>query len=232
MGFFKKKVKDESIEVKKNWYADRYQTVIVQRNFLGLITIAALAGVIFSVISVVKITTSKTIEPFVIEIENKTGITNVIRPLQQEKYAYDEVLRKYFLTQYIAKRETYNIGTFEYHYFTVVRLLSNPQVYAAFKKQVYVNNPASPVRLGTRQRVIKIKSIIAMPKVKGQDGFTSQIRFSSEDGDGVTPGTNIKHRVATVNFNFADLALTEDERAVNPLGFQVIGYRVDDEIVQ
>ena len=106
MGLFSRKVKEESIEVKKNWYADRYQTVIVQRNFLALITITALAGIIFSVLSVVKISTSKTIEPFVIEIEDKTGITNVIRPLQQEKYAYDETIRRYFLTIYITARET------------------------------------------------------------------------------------------------------------------------------
>ncbi len=232
MGLFSKKVKEESIEVKKNWYADRYQTVVVQRNFLGLITVACLAGIIFSVLSVVKITTSKTIEPFVIEIEDKTGITNVIRPLQMEKYAYDEVLRKYFLTRYVTNRETYNIGSFEYNYFTIVRLLSNFVVYSAFRSQVYANNPNSPVRLGSAQRIIKIKSIIAMQPVKGQVGFTTQVRFKSEDGDGITPSPNSKHKVATVNFNFSDLVLTEDERAVNPLGFQVIGYRVDDEVLQ
>lgn len=227
MGLFKKKVKDESIEVKKNWYADRYQTVVVQRNFLALITIASLAGIIFSVLSVVKITTSKTIEPFVIEIEDKTGITNVIRPLQQEKYAYDETLRRYFLTEYITKRETYNYGTFEYNFFTVVRLLSNTSVYNTFRQNVYASNPDSPVRLGQTQRTIKLKSITFLQQVPGQVGFTAQIRFKSEDN-----GANTKHKVATINFEFADLALTEEERAINPLGFQVIGYRVDDEIIQ
>ena len=227
MGLFTKKVKDESIEVKKNWYADRYQTVVVQRNFLTLITIASLAGIIFSVLSVVKINSSKTIEPFVIEIEDKTGITNVIRPLQQEKYAYDEVLRRYFLTQYITKRETYNYSTFDYNYFTVVRLLSGGAVYGAFRNEVYASNPNSPVRLGQVQRSIKIKSMTFLQPVKGQDGFTAQIRFKSDDN-----GANIKHKVATINFDFADLVLTDEERAVNPLGFQVIGYRVDDEIMQ
>ncbi len=228
MGLFKKSVKDESIEVKKNWYADRYQTVVVQRNFLALITIASLAGIIFSVLSVVKITTSKTIEPFVIEIEDKTGITNVIRPLTKEKYAYDETLRRYFLTQYITKRETYNYVTFEYNYFTVVRLLSDPVVYNAFRQDVYASNPNSPVRLGqVTQRYIKIKSITFLQPVKGEVGFTAQIRFKSDDN-----GANVKYKVATINFDFIDMVLTEEERAINPLGFRVIGYRVDDEIVQ
>lgn len=228
MGLFKKKTSEDSIEVRKNWYADRYQTVIVQRNFLALITVASLAGIIFSVLSVAKITASKTIEPFVIEIEEKTGITNVIRPLQQEKYAYDEVLRRYFLTEYITKRETYNAVTFEYSYFTVVRLLSSAEVYASFRQQVYASNPNSPVRLGQNtQRNIKLKSITFLQPVKGQVGFTAQVRFRTDDN-----GSNTKHKVATINFNFADLVLTEEERAINPLGFQVIGYRVDDEIIQ
>lgn len=232
MRFFGKKEKDESIEVKKSWYEDRYQTVVVQRNFLALVTIASLAGIIFSVLSVVKIVSSKTIEPFVIGIEDKTGITNVIRPIQQEKYAYDEVLRRYFLTQYITKRETYNINSFEYNYFTVVRLFSNSGVYGAFRNSVYVSNPNSPVRLGNTQRTIKIKSIVFMPPINGQAGFPVQIRFKSEDGDGLNTGGNIKHKLATISFEFADLVLTDEERAINPLGFQVIGYRVDDEIVQ
>lgn len=232
MKFFKKKDKEESIEVKKSWYEDRYQTVVVQRNFLALVTVSSLAGIIFSVLSVVKIVSSKTIEPFVIGIEDKTGITNVIRPIQQEKYAYDEVLRRYFLTQYMMKRETYNINSFEYNYFTVVRLLSNSTVYGAFRASVYVNNPNSPVRLGNVQRTIKIKSMVFMQPIPGQPGFPIQIRFKSEDGDGVNPGTNIKHKLATLSFTFSDLVLTEEERAINPLGFQVISYRVDDEIIQ
>lgn len=232
MGLFSKKDKDESIEVKRSWYEDRYQTVVVQRNFLALVTVASLAGIIFSVLSVVKIVSSKTIEPFVIGIEDKTGITNVIRPIQQEKYAYDEVLRRYFLTQYLSKRETYNITSFEYNYFTVIRLFSNSTVYGAFRSSVYVNNPNSPVRLGTKQRTIKIKSIVFMPPVPGQAGFPVQIRFKSEDGDGVNPGGDVKHKLVTMSFDFQDLVLTDEERAINPLGFQVIAYRVDDEIVQ
>jgi type IV secretion system protein VirB8 len=232
MGLFSKKVKEESIEVKKNWYADRYQTVVVQRNFLALITIASLAGIIFSVLSVVQITTSKTIEPFVIEIEDKTGITNVIRPLQQEKYSYDETIRKYFLTMYITARETYSFNTFENNYFKVVRLLSNNSAYTNFRREVSANNTDSPVRLGNNvQRTIKIKSMTFLQPVKGQTGFTAQIRFKTEDvGENGTTG--IKNKVATINFIFSDLALTEEERAVNPLGFQVIGYRVDDEVTQ
>ncbi len=234
MGLFKKKSKEESIEVKKNWYADRYQTVIVQRNFLAIITVASLIGVIFSVLSVVKISATKTIDPFVIEIEDKTGVTNVIRPLQKERYAYDETLRRYFLTKYISNRETYNYGSFEYNYFTVIRILSSSSVYAAFRRDVYATNTTSPVRLGSSiQRGAKIKSISFLQPVAGQVGFTAQVRFKIEDSETSSGSVrNTYHKVATINFDYVDMSLTEEERAINPLGFQVIGYRVDDEVVQ
>lgn len=231
MGLFTKKTKDESIEVKKNWYADRYQTVVVQRNFLALVTVASLAGIIFSVLSVVQITSSKSIEPFVIQIEDKTGITNVVRPIQVEKYSKDETLNRYFLTKYITKREGYNYGSFQYDYFTVVRLLSNGSVYNGFKNQVAVSNANSPVRLGSaKQRLIKITSIIFLQPVRGQVGVTAQVRFRADDTD---PGGNVRkssNKLATVNFLYMDLVLTSEERAINPLNFQVIGYKVDDEV--
>jgi len=227
MGLFRKKATEDSIELKKNWYADRYQTVVVQRNFLALVTIVSLAGIIFSVLSVVKITASKTIEPFVIEVEEKTGITNVIRPLQKEKYAFDEVLRRYFIYQYVTKRESYDLASFDYNYFTFVRLLSDAGVYSAFRKDVNATNASSPVRLGSAQRTVKIKSITFPPPVTGQSGFVSQIRFKSED-----PLSGVKNKVITMNFDYFDLSLNQEDRAVNPLGFQVTGYRVDDEILQ
>jgi type IV secretion system protein VirB8 len=226
MGLFRKKATEDSIELKKNWYADRYQAVIVQRNFLALLTLVSLTVIIFSVLSVVQITNDKTIEPFVVEIEEKTGITNVIRPLAQEKYAYDEVLRRYFIYKYVMKRESYEPLTFESDYFTIVRLLSEGTVYKAFVRDVGANNPNSPVRLGQTSRLIKIKSITFPKTIAGQTGFLAQVHFKSEDKNGS------KNRVSTINFIFADLVLTQEERAVNPLGFQVIGYRVDDETLQ
>ena len=56
------------------------------------------------------------------------------------------------------------------------------------------------------------------------------ILFKIEDiNNGSVSGA--KNRVATMNFDYLDLSLNQDDRAVNPLGFQVIGYRVDDEIL-
>jgi type IV secretion system protein VirB8 len=229
MQFFKKKEVDDSIVSNKNWYADRYQSVLVQRNFLLLLTMVSLAGIIVSVLAVIKVTSSKTIEPFVIEIEERSGVTNVIRPLLKEKFAYDEVLRRYFLMKYMNARETYDPASYEYAYSTVVRLLSSGEVYGNFRQTISSDNLRSPIRLGFKgKRLIKVVSITPLTTAAGQKGFTAQVRFTSTDVS--QQGNSVdKHLVATINFDYQDLNLTKDERDINPLGFQVTEYRVDEE---
>ncbi len=228
MQFFKKKKSDDSIAAKKNWYADRYQTVLVQRNFFLLLTMIALAGIIVSVLAVIQVTSSKTIEPFVIEIEEKTGITNVIRPLIKEQFTRDEVMTRYFLLKYLNARETYDGGSYKENYNIVVRLLSTSDVYSQFRGSVTAEDPNSPLRMGTSgQRIIKVKSITPLKAIPGQKGQVAQIRFLQEDVGRSTMRT--KNLVATINFDYMDMKLTSEERDVNPLGFQVTGYRTDDE---
>ena len=229
MQFFKKKEADDSIAAKKNWYEDRFQTVQVQRNFLLLLTLISLAGVIVSVLAVLEVTSSKTIEPFVIEIDEKTGVTNVIRPLLKEQFSADETLRRYFIMKYMNARETYDAGSYHYNYFTVVRLMSSSAVQAQFRRDISADNVKSPLRLSSQgQRIIKVRSITPLSPSPGQSGFVAQVRFSTEDkGRSIRP--NIKNLVATINFDYMDLSLTTEERAINPLGFQVTGYRTDEE---
>lgn len=216
---------------KKNWYSDRYQSVIVQRNFLALITFVSLLGVMISVFSVVHIANRVSIEPFVIEVEEKTGITNVIRPLVKEKYAYDEVLRRYFLYTYIKAREEYSFGTYKYNYHTVVRLLSSGEVYNSFLREISPNNPNSPLKLGDNAEItIKVTSVNfrELPYTNTgakADGFAVDVRFTKYTRTGSTP------KIASIRFDYKDLSLNEEDRSVNPLGFQILTYTVDNEIL-
>lgn len=235
MDFFKKKEADDSLTAKKNWYADRYQTVVVQRNFLLLLTLISLAGIITSVLAVIQVTSSKTIEPFVIEIEEKTGITNVIRPLLTDKMDKETALQNYFIVKYLNARETYDFGSYNYNYSTVVRLLSSSDVYGRFRQFISSDSPDSPLKLGAEgKKEIKVISISPLETTNDKSNptqriYTYQVRFLSTEIGGMNRRKNL---IATINFSYFDLKLTPEERSVNPLGFQVIGYRTDEENLQ
>lgn len=224
--FLKKDSKKTKEGDQKNWYADRYQNAIVQRNFLALIVVVSLVGILISVLTVIKISSSQKIEPFIIEVEEKTGITTVVRPFLQEQFSYDEALKRYFLTKYINSRETYSYHGYKNSYYKVVRLLSSPAVYSNFRRLININTDGSPLRLadkGTRE--ISIKSIAFLKPL------TAQVRFKRYDLYGSTI-KNEQHLMATIAFEYKDMNLTSDERAVNPLGFQVIEYSVVEDAVK
>lgn len=212
--------KDAVSEV-RNWYSDRYQTVVVQRNLLFLVTVISLIGVFISVFVVRQVTASRSIEPFVIEIERKSGVATVVNPLERKKLAADEELTKYFIARYVQARETYDTLTYEYNYFTVIRLLSTSGIYYPFKNYI-VSNPQSPRLLygEVTSSQIKIRSITLPNEGEARVTFTISVS-GARSGD--------FNKVATLKFGYYTLEMSQEERYVNPLGFQVTAYRVDEE---
>lgn len=226
--FFSKKKETDSgdkdaVSEVRNWYSDRYQTVVVQRNLLFLVTVVALIGVFISVFVVRQVTASRSIEPFVIEIERKSGIATVVNPLDRVQLAADEELTKYFLARYVQARETYDPITYEYNYFTIVRLLSTGSIYYPFKNFV-VGNPQSPRLLYGEKAssTIKFRSITLPNPNEARVSFTLNVK-------GYRGGTF--NRVATIRYGYFTLEMSQEERYINPLGFQVTAYRVDEESI-
>lgn len=231
--FLNKEKKNKQLVEKHNWYKDRYQTVVIQRNFLSLVTLFCLIAVIAAVLTVVNVVESKNIEPFVVEIEEKTGITNVIRPFLKETLNRDETMRSYYIWNYINVREGYNHSTFSHDYYKKVKLWSNDNVYAQFIKSIRAADRNSPLRLGNEfKREVAIKNITYLNSSK--NNFTIQVRFSQIDKGTTTRNINTRiqrEKVARMSFGFFDLRYTNEERMINPLGFQVISYQVQDEIL-
>lgn len=235
MKFFKKKDKPEKkddLKDQKNWFNDRYQVVIVQRNFLAIVTLLCLAGVVFSVFTVVQVTTSKTIEPFVIEVEERTGITNVIRPFLVEEINSNEAIRRYFVDKYIRAREEYYHDTHYRNYYTVVRLLSTSSIYNQFRALVDPNNGASPINFGRAgERTI---AVISRTEEKSGSGYKLDMSLNiitKPIGRKSSVRSSERRKRLVMEYQMMNIQLTPEEREINPLGFQVTSYRIVDEFL-
>ncbi len=148
-------------KISHNWNYDRYNIVLIQRNFLSLL-VFLLALVIFSgLIYINQISQNKSIEPFIVEIEEKTGIPTVVDQVSTKEYVADEVIQEYFIYSYIKARQGYDYRTYSYDYHKVVRLLSSAKIYGSFRRTVSARNENSPVNLYARaiRLVPVIKSI-------------------------------------------------------------------------
>jgi type IV secretion system protein VirB8 len=210
-----------------SWYSDRYQMVTVQRNLALLIIVISISGIVLSIFTILRISSNKSIEPFIIEIEEKTGISTVIRPFMQDKWTSDESLRRYFLLKYIHAREGYDYNTFNYDYFTTVRLMSQEDVYSQFRSQIYATGSKSSISLGEHAKInIKLRSLTNLVRPPNETGYLAQVVFIKETVK--KGGTTSEIKQALIGYEYTDLKMSVEDRDVNPLGFRVTSYKLDD----
>jgi type IV secretion system protein VirB8 len=220
------KLEDTSdvVSAARNWYRDRYTMVVIQRNFLVLLSLLMMAALMMGAFVVYYVTTHKRIEPFVVAIEQESGITQVVNPFARAGIRTDQALHSYFIYTYLRARETYSFFDYEYNYGQIVRLLSSPEVYYSFRLQI-ADPTKSPVQRYSSfvSTSLKIRSMQFL-----ELGKTVQVRFIiQEEGRGAEK----YNRIATIKYEFMPMQLKSDELFINPLGFQVVGYHVTDEIL-
>lgn len=204
----------------KTWYSDRYENLISQRNILALLTITSFIAVVVAIIAVGKISISKSFSPFVIQIEEKTGSAKIVNPVSSDLLSGNEALSRYFVKKYLTARETYNPVDFERNTRKVVRLFSSSYVYRAFLS--YIRKPENDPTVIYGQRNETYLRLKSFQKLRNQ----YFVRFSVIEQLG---RQKVFDKIATLTIEYLPMELTEEERDINPVGFQITGYRVDDD---
>ena len=231
--------KKDQIKIdKKNWYKDRYQFVVIQRNILALITLLSLVCSIAATFSISQLVPLKSVEPFVIQVDQKSGITQVVDPLKAKELTANEAVNQYFMVQYIRARESY-LGSPErnYYNYNLVRVLSAPDIFQKYQHEIILSNPESPgARLGTGGgREVHISSIKLLDKRELGNGQESQrylVRVQVVEKAGQIPPKTLQ-KLVLIEFKYTELELSIEDRYLNPVGFRVLSYKIDDDnIVQ
>lgn len=221
----------------KHWYQDKYQHVLVQRNVLALVALIALITALTAVVAVMRLAPLKSVEPYLLEIDEKTGITQKVEPISRNAYVANEAIDRYFISAYVRARESYNFSTTRY-YFNVARVMSTPDVFYMFRRTIdpSLEGSLASVLNTTGIRTVKFRSISYIqnpPPPKGNKATTptkiAQVRIVTIDSKpGATDVT--QYWVVTVAFQYANLSLNEDEQLINPLGFTVNSYQIQREL--
>ncbi|MCH9754177.1 MAG: type IV secretion system protein [Alphaproteobacteria bacterium] len=226
MGLLSKKKHSVADKTNKSWYADRYESISVQRNMLFFISLIALIATIIAVIFISKVTLSKTIEPLVVEVEDKSGFTNIVNPNEDEKWTTSKSINVFFLVEYLRARESYSVASYVQNYNTVVRLMSSAEVYNQFKN-VLNNTDTNPViKYGANNSTtIKIRSMQFLESTPEES--SAQIRFSI-----IEEGNQKKqyNKIVSIVWSYIQMDLNFEDRTINPLGFQVKAYSISNDV--
>jgi type IV secretion system protein VirB8 len=208
-----------------DWYADRYQSVFVSRNRWLVTALLALGLALAQALALVTLIPLKTSVPFVIKEEVSGAITTLAPLTGDNSITYQESSRKYFLARYVISRESYDPADLSENY-QAVALLSDPIEAQAFNRLIMQSNPRSPIRLfgQTSKRAVRVKSISLLNE------RLAQVRLTVTDKN--HSGTEITSEwVAVVGFRYGPAPASESDRLINPLGFYVTSYRLDQEVV-
>jgi type IV secretion system protein VirB8 len=209
----------------EEWFYDRYQSSRVNGNrwFVAAIVMGTLACL--AVAAVVVLAPLKTVRPFLVEANNASGEVRVLRPFDVADFAPTDAVSKSFLAKYVIARETYDPQDLKENYQTV-RLMSDSAEGLHVDSHLSPTNIASPLNRYQHHtvRTVRVKSVSFLNK------RTAQVRFGSTETTQTTKKEDAW--VAILSFRFVNLPETEQDRLVNPLGFQVTAYRVDQELVQ
>ena len=235
--FFKKKKQKGQVTPRQEGIAfiqqaqafERSQIEMVKRNnkLAWRVTGASMLISVLAVGAVIGLTPLKTVEPFVLRVDNNTGATDVVTSVRDIKtLRYDEAIDKFWLSQYVRYREGYDWWTVQAGYDASMLMSSAPiqnDIGAFFE------SAAAPYKvLRDKARVdIRIISISFFDNT-AQIRFEKRVKFLTPDQSNAPAPQRL---MATVGYRYVNKPITEKDRLVNPLGFQVMSYRVDPESV-
>lgn len=177
-----------------------------------------------SIGAVMGLTPLKEVQPYLVRVDNNTGVTDLVTTLKTKEDTYGEVMDKYWLSQYVKYRESYNWYTVQSTY-DASMLLSSPEIQADIGK--FMASPAAPYKVFKDTTMVDIK-ILAVTWV----GNTAQVRFERtiKKVNATDQDPPIKQRmIATIGYHYFNTPQKEADRLINPLGLQILSYRVDPE---
>ena len=217
------KIKDKYKE--KDWYADKYQSTLVQRNILAVVAIIALIISLIALSTVNRLAPLKTVRPFIVKVEEASGQTKVVDPSALQKYMADQLVAESNILQYIRARESYEPAITEYNY-NQVRVMSHPQMFKSYDAFMRFSEDSPIQKLGVQgTRSVKILSISFL--APSTTSNLAQVRVQITQT--LKNKTKVDNKIILIGFDYIPLDLEIEDRRLNPLGFTVSFYRLDDE---
>jgi type IV secretion system protein VirB8 len=172
----------------------------------------------------------KQVEPFVIRVDNSTGIVDVV-PVYMGRAPMEQAVTRYFLTHYITVCERFNLVTAESDY-EECGAFHTPQRNQAWYALWNTANPRSPLNMhkdGSSVRV-EVKSVSFFKRSNGVEDL-AQVRYrKSEHPSGGATGQTT-HWIATIQYTYASPSRDPKTRRWNPLGFKVIELGTEPEVL-
>lgn len=174
--------------------------------------------------------------PFLVMADAYTGTATVARlsgTFQGETITTNEAINRSNVAQYVLARESYDSAVMGLRDWELVFVMSTDPVAQSMRVRYAGNNPQNPFVMYGRERAIRVKILSITPLGAEPNGSFrgASVRIQRSLLDKRTGvATYLDNQLVTMRFGYnQNLALSEQDRILNPLAFQVTEYRVDND---
>lgn len=174
--------------------------------------------------------------PFLVMADAYTGTATVARlsgTFQGETITSSEAINRSNVAQYVLARESYDSAVMGLRDWELVFVMSTDPVAQSMRVRYAGNNPQNPFVMYGRERAIRVKILSITPLGAEANGSFrgASVRIQRSLLDKRTGvATYLDNQLVTMRFGYnQNLALSEQDRILNPLAFQVTEYRVDND---
>jgi type IV secretion system protein VirB8 len=208
-----------------SWAQDSQEALRQSRRLAWIVAGIACGTTFFAVLAIALMMPLKTVVPYTLLVDRTTGYVQILKGDGRQILAPDESLTQSLLAQYVIAREGFDITSIQADY-RKVGLWSAERARSDYLAMMPASNPASPFQRYPRTTIlaVHIKSVSPLgPNV-------AQVRFETERRDQGQIEGERQAWVSIVRYRFVDATMSMDDRLINPLGFQVLRYRRDQEM--
>ena len=214
----------EDMRVEDSWANSVTEDLERSRRTAWYVASAACVVAVLLAIALVLLMPLKTVQPYTLLVDRQTGNVEALAPLGEEVIAPDAALTRSFLVQYVIARESFYAGGFQDDY-RKVALWTAGQERQRYMSRMQASNPASPLAFMPNGGTIRVE----VNSISSLSPGRSMVRFSTIRQDPGAQPQLAQHWVAVLDYGFSQAPMSEADRLLNPLGFQVTLYRRDAE---
>lgn len=218
------------LEEAASWDADRFAQA--GRAAVVAWRVAAAGGLcaLASIVALTLLMPLKRVEPYLIRVDNSTGVVDVV-PVYTGRARLGEAVTRYFLTHYITVCERFDYAMAESDYeecgaFNSARL--NQALYGKWNRA----NPSSPLNVhkdGTTETV-RIESVSFFKRASGASDL-AQVRYARVEQQGEGASGRVTHWIASIEYRYGKPPEDPRTRTWNPLGFEVLDLGIEPEVL-
>lgn len=213
--------KDAYYERAQSWATDREAALRTSRKAAWIVAGIAAGIAALEAVALAALVPLKTVEPYTLLVDRHTGFVQKLDAGEQG-IKPDEALTQSLLAQYVIAREGFDISSVKGDYRRVA-LWSTDAARRDYLALMPTSNPESPFNRLPRGTVLTVTVKSVSPVEPG----AAMVRFETRRSD--QPSTAAY--VAVIRYRYSGAPMAIEDRLINPLGFQVVKYRRDQEAV-